>query len=65
MLSAPLAYPFARSNRDVADFVNAWIELKKNDGSIETLVDYWILGKETKKRPKRWSVIHDVLSWVD
>ena len=62
---AMLAYPVARGDGEMARFVSTWIELKKNDGTIAALFDYWIFGKNAVPRHPRWSIIRDVLHWVD
>jgi Na+/H+-dicarboxylate symporter len=49
----------------VAAFINTWIDLKKKDGTLDALYRYWILGQDPAARPVRWSVIHNVLHWVD
>jgi proton glutamate symport protein len=64
VLSAPLAYPLARGDQEFAAFLNLWIELKKQDKTIPTLYDYWILGKNAVPRERRWSVVRNVLHWV-
>lgn len=64
-VSAPLAYPVAGRDQAMATFLNAWIALKKRDGTIERLYDYWILGKDAAPSQPRWSIIRDVLHWVD
>jgi Na+/H+-dicarboxylate symporter len=64
ILAAPLAYPVARGERELADFLNLWIELKKEDRTIPLLYDYWILGKNAVPKQPRWSVIRNVLHWV-
>lgn len=60
----PLAYPIARQDRRFGEFVNTWIELKRKDGTLDALYQYWILGQERGGRRPRWSVIRDVLHWV-
>jgi ABC-type amino acid transport substrate-binding protein len=65
LLRAPIAYGIARGDRELADYVDTWIELKKEDRTIETLYDHWILGQEFAVEHPRWSVIRDVLHWVD
>lgn len=45
--------------------MNSWIELKKSDGTVQQLYDYWVLGREAEQLGPRWSVIRDVLGWVD
>jgi ABC-type amino acid transport substrate-binding protein len=61
----PLAYPVAARDQNWASFLNTWIELKRRDGTIDALYGHWILGKQTGKRQPRWSVIRNVLGWVD
>jgi ABC-type amino acid transport substrate-binding protein len=60
----PLAYAVSRDDREMVDFLSTWIELKKRDGTIESLFDYWILGKKRAGATRRWSVIKDVLGWI-
>jgi ABC-type amino acid transport substrate-binding protein len=64
VLALPVAYGMARGDRELADFVNTWIDLKLKDQTIRTLYDYWILGKTGVDRTPRWSVIRNVLHWV-
>lgn len=47
------------------EFISNWVELKKSDGTVDTLYQYWMLGGVTKKKEPRWSIIRDVLHWVD
>jgi ABC-type amino acid transport substrate-binding protein len=61
----PLAYPVARRDKDFAAFLNTWIELKRRDGTIDALYGHWILGKQAGKREPRWSIMRNVLHWVD
>ena len=61
----PLAYAIPRGERDMVDFINTWIELKRKDHTIDTLYEHWILGKHALKKGPRWSVIRDVLHWID
>jgi Na+/H+-dicarboxylate symporter/ABC-type amino acid transport substrate-binding protein len=64
-VKVPLAYPIARQDRRFVAFVNTWIELKQKDGTLDSLFRYWILGQERGPRRPRWSIIRDVLHWVD
>jgi ABC-type amino acid transport substrate-binding protein len=61
----PLAYPLARGDLGFASFINTWIELKRRDGTIDALHQHWILGRDSASRRPRWSVIRDVLHWVE
>jgi len=64
VVKVPLAYAIARHDDAFASFVNTWIDLKRKDGTIERLYNYWVLGREAAPRQPRWSIIHDVLHWV-
>ena len=46
-------------------YVNTWIELKKLDGTFASAYERWILGRAAKADQPRWSVIRDVLHWID
>ena len=61
----PLAYAMPHGERDMVDFVNTWIDLKRKDHTIDSLFEHWILGKHASNKKPRWSVIRDVLHWVD
>ena len=61
----PLAYPIAGADDDFARVVDTWIQLKQKDGTIAALYDYWILGRSAGGAAPRWSVLRDVLHWVD
>lgn len=62
----PVTYAVARGNRDLLEAVNAWVESEKSRGTIDALYDYWMLGGVVKSdRPPRWSVVRNVLGWVD
>jgi Na+/H+-dicarboxylate symporter len=61
----PLVYAVAGRDQDLARFLDTWIELKQRDGTIRTQYDKWVLGKEAVTQKPRWSVVRDVLHWVD
>lgn len=62
-VQVPLAYPVA--DLEMARFVDAWIDLLRKDGTIQEVYDYWILGRTAQQRTPRWSIIRNVLHWVD
>jgi hypothetical protein len=35
------------------------------DKTLQALYDYWILGKNAVPQPPRWSIIRNVLHWVE
>jgi ABC-type amino acid transport substrate-binding protein len=61
----PLAYAVADHDEPLKELVDIWIEIKKRDGTLREAYDYWILGREAERRERRWSVIRNVLHWVD
>ena len=61
----PLAFGLPLGEAELSSFMNAWIELKRRDGTFDGLYKYWILGQNTVATPPRWSIIRDVLHWVD
>ncbi len=64
VLKGPVAYPLPRGDRELVDFINVWLELKKRDRTIDGLYDYWILGKNAVPKQPHWSVLRNVLHWV-
>jgi hypothetical protein len=62
--SVPLVYALPRDDDDFEQFINHWIEIHRRDGTMERLYDHWILGRQDRFRPPRWSIIRDVLGWV-
>jgi ABC-type amino acid transport substrate-binding protein len=64
-IGSPLVYPVAMDAIDLVAFVKRWAVLAAADGTTDQLYDYWILGRGTSNDPPRWSVIRDVLHWVD
>jgi Na+/H+-dicarboxylate symporter/ABC-type amino acid transport substrate-binding protein len=65
ILKVPLAYAVRQGDEAMADLLSTWIELKRRDGTIDALYDHWILGRATEHREPRWSVIRNVLGWVE
>ena len=64
LVSVPLVYAVARGDQELTDYLNAWIELKQKDGTMQRLYDYWILGRGAVEKQPRWSFIRDVCHWV-
>jgi Na+/H+-dicarboxylate symporter/ABC-type amino acid transport substrate-binding protein len=60
----PMAYPIARDDSEMVNFVNHWLTLKKKDKTIARIYDHWILGKGAAKKEPRWSVIRNVFHLI-
>jgi Na+/H+-dicarboxylate symporter len=65
IIKVPLAYPLFRHGERWDSFVNTWIDLKRRDGTIDRLFRRWVLGEQAVPSPPRWSILRDVLHWVD
>lgn len=61
----PVAFPVPLGEESLADLLKNWITLKQDDGTITDLYNYWILGQQKKPHIPRWSVVRNVLHWVD
>jgi Na+/H+-dicarboxylate symporter/ABC-type amino acid transport substrate-binding protein len=65
VVSVPIAMTAAKGDRQMVDFLNTWLRLKQDDGTLDAAYRYWILGQGDETKRQRWSVIRDVLHWVD
>jgi Na+/H+-dicarboxylate symporter/ABC-type amino acid transport substrate-binding protein len=65
IVKVPLAYPIGAHDPEFAAFMNSWIDLKRKDGTMDAIFEYWVLGRSATPRQPRWSVIRNVLHWVD
>jgi ABC-type amino acid transport substrate-binding protein len=62
----PVAYAVGRGNTDLLEAFNAWLLAKQSEGTVDKLYRHWMLGgaAEVEKAP-RWSIIRNVLGWVE
>jgi ABC-type amino acid transport substrate-binding protein len=65
VVQLPVAYVVAPDNPSVLRAMNEWLQIERTTGDIDEIYDYWIQGKTGQAQPPRWSVIRDVLGWVD
>jgi ABC-type amino acid transport substrate-binding protein len=65
IITVPLAYAMPHGERELRDIVNTWITLRKQDRTIASLYDRWILGQSAASKQPRWSVIRNVLHWIE
>jgi Na+/H+-dicarboxylate symporter/ABC-type amino acid transport substrate-binding protein len=64
-IRVPLAYPISRRDEQFTSFINTWIALKRKDGTLDAAYKHWILGQDAAPRQPRWSIIRDVLHWIE
>jgi Na+/H+-dicarboxylate symporter/ABC-type amino acid transport substrate-binding protein len=65
VVQLPVAYMVAPDNPSLLRAMNEWLQIERATGDIDEIYDYWIQGKTAQVQPPRWSVIRDVLGWVD
>ncbi len=59
-------YPVAKdSSESYLLALNYWIRMEKDYGMLDKKYDYWVLGKIPGTVEPRWSVVRNVLHWVD
>jgi Na+/H+-dicarboxylate symporter/ABC-type amino acid transport substrate-binding protein len=58
-------YAVARGDPDMLLFLDTWLLNAKGNGTVDTLYRYWMLGQVRETQPPRWSVVRDVLRWMD
>ena len=61
----PSGYAVARGNNDMLLLLDTWLLNAKSDGTMDELYNYWMLGEVKRTQPPRWSIIRDVLGWID
>jgi ABC-type amino acid transport substrate-binding protein len=65
-LAVPLVYPTQPAGDGAMKrFIDHWIGLKQRQGVFDAAYEYWILGQGSEETRPRWSVIRDVLGWMD
>jgi hypothetical protein len=62
-VKVPLVYPLGYDDGYFHSLINDWIDLKKKDGTVDSLFAHWIVGQEDTRGQHRWSIMHDVLGW--
>jgi Na+/H+-dicarboxylate symporter/ABC-type amino acid transport substrate-binding protein len=60
------AYAVSKNSDDAfLMFLDYWLELEDKYGSLDKKYDYWVLGKDTGNTTQRWSIMRDVLHWIE
>jgi Na+/H+-dicarboxylate symporter len=64
-LAMPLVFPMPNGDLAFAELIDFWISSQERSGGVAELYDYWILGKGAEVPAPRWSVLRDVLGWIE
>ena len=65
LFRVPLGYAVASQNEALAEFLDDWIEVTSASSVDEMLFDYWVQGKQVETSQPRWSVVRNVLHWIE
>jgi Na+/H+-dicarboxylate symporter/ABC-type amino acid transport substrate-binding protein len=65
IMTIPLAYVVGEGDDRLRLFLDTWLDILKRDGTIAELRDYWVYGRDARPREPRWSIIRNVLGWVE
>jgi ABC-type amino acid transport substrate-binding protein len=60
-----IVYPIGGKDLLFMDFVEQWAALAGDNGTVDELYKHWILGQGAVEHKPRWSVMRDVLHWVE
>ena len=61
----PSAFGMARDAGQLVTLVNEWVVFADSAGLIEEPYIYWVQGEGVSDSEPRWSVIRNVLGWID
>jgi Na+/H+-dicarboxylate symporter/ABC-type amino acid transport substrate-binding protein len=64
-IRVPLGFPIGKRDERFANFINTWIMLKRKDGTLDAAYKHWILGQDAARRQPRWSIVRNVLHWIE
>lgn len=59
------AYPIYIDGFSWKSFVNNWLYLKKQSGFANKQREYWMEGKKPESKGERWSIMKDILHWIE
>ena len=64
-MKVPLAFLLPLDAPVLLNFVNTWLALNRDHGLVKHALNHWVLGAAFMDKSPRWSVIRDVLHWID
>ncbi len=61
----PVGFVVPAKQGEFISFLNNWLGVQIKIGMVADRYRHWILGQATTEQPPRWSVIRDVLHWIE
>ena len=62
-IAIPYVYPISHRDEEMKNLLDHWIQLRRKDGRIAELRDYWVYGRGHTESSPRWCILRDVLGW--
>jgi hypothetical protein len=60
-----MAYLMPPNSPELVRFIDQWLDLQKASGFEQRMREYWLQGKPRLDDQPRWSIMRNVLHWVD
>ena len=60
-----IAYLMPPKSQQLQSYVDRWIEIQQANGFAQEQYRYWIEGIPSETKEQRWSILRNVLRWVD
>jgi len=64
-ITIPVALVLPHDQAHFNNKINDWLTLVEKNKTIGNFYEHWILGKSKKPKEPRWSIMRNVLHWVD
>lgn len=64
-LKVSIGYPMCLDALRLENVISRWLDLKRNDGTIDRLYRHWIEGRSAGDSGPRWNILDDVLGFAD
>jgi ABC-type amino acid transport substrate-binding protein len=61
----PSGYLVPPDDHAWANYIDGWVDIKRMDGTVDSLFDHWIRGQGADSVEPRWSIIRDELGWIE
>ncbi len=63
--SLPQGFATVKGSFEFSEYLDDWVATHQQIGTFQRAYDYWILGEGAKQKRPRWSVVRNVLHWID
>ncbi len=64
-INVPKGFALPVGSARFRDFIDTWLEVMIKTGAVEEYNRHWVMGQDARGKAPRWSVIRDLLGWVE